>query len=351
MDRTFNHYLMEIGREARGHTQAELCELLCVGQGTVSKYENGLLDPPDPFVVALGQALRFPPEFFRQPARILGFPPFHYRKRKALSRRVTARINAEMNIRRLHVAALSKSFNARVATRIPQYDPDEFHRSVASVARLVREAWMLPRGPVADLTAAIEAAGGVVIPCDFGTDQIDAISQRVDGLPVLFFINNASPSDRLRHTLAHELGHMVMHTLVPDEDAKMEEEADMFAGCFLLPEDEIRPQLRPFGLPRLANLKAHWGVSIAALAVRADRLRLLTPHQYKAFWVEYNKQGYRYGEPVEVPRERPSLLRRMVEFHLTELGYSVAELARLLCLLPDEFADLYLERPRLRLVV
>ena len=341
---------MEIAREARGLTQADLCDLLKVGQGTVSKYENGLLSPPVEFVEKLADKLRYTTAFFYERIRLLGFPPFHYRRRKALSKRVAARINAEMNIRRLHVEKLCRSFETKTQLRIPQFDPDEFDRAISDIARLLREAWMLPRGPIADLTAAIEGAGGIVIPCDFGTNQIDAMSQRVDGLPVLFFVNKNSPSDRLRHTLAHELGHMVMHSIVPADDDKMEDEADAFAGCFLLPEDEVRPYLRQISLPRLANMKQYWGVSIAAIAVRADRLKLLTPYQKKTFWIKYNKLGYRAKEPVDLKPERPSLLRAMIEFHLKELGYSVAELATVLRLLPDEFASTYLDRPVLRVI-
>uniref|UniRef100_UPI000A5CA4A8 ImmA/IrrE family metallo-endopeptidase n=1 Tax=Vibrio campbellii TaxID=680 RepID=UPI000A5CA4A8 len=71
---------------------------------------------------------------------------------------------------------------------------------------------------------------------------IDAMSQRIDGMPVLFFVNVNAPADRLRHTLAHELGHMVLHTITFADDDEMEQEADAFAGAFLVPADEIRTQ-------------------------------------------------------------------------------------------------------------
>jgi Zn-dependent peptidase ImmA (M78 family) len=187
----------------------------------------------------------------------------------------------------------------------------------------------------------LEDNGGIVIPCDFGTDLIDAMSQRVDGLPVLFFINVNAPADRLRHTLAHELGHMVLHTIIVKSDEEMEEEADAFAGAFLLPAEEIRPQLRRFDLRQLANLKAYWKVSMAALAVRADRLNLITPHQKKMFWIEMGKLGYRKREPNEPPKETPKLLRQMVAFHIRQLGYSVGELAKTLHLKASEFQEMY----------
>lgn len=360
----FNHHMLTLAREARGLTQVELAARLSAGQGTLSKYENGLSEPPEEFVRALGHALIYPVEFFYQSGQPYGFPPFHYRKRKKLSAKALGRIVAEMNIRRMHVKKLSQSFDLRTNHFIPEIDRDEFQGvsrrrpDIEDIARTVREAWMLPRGPVMNLMDLIEENGGIVIPCDFGTDLLDAMSQRIDGMPALFFVNINSPADRLRHTLAHELGHMVLHTTTLKDDDAMEDEADHFAGAFMLPADEIKVQLRRFDLRHLANMKGHWKVSMQAIAYRAERLRLITPYQSKMFWIEMNRLGYRKREPNEPARETPKLLRQMVSFHRLKLGYSPADLAALLCLDPSELGVMYgpeflepdVTRPRLRIV-
>ena len=343
----FNHYMMTVARDARGLTQGELATKLNLVQGTVSKYETGSHDPPREFVEDLATALRFPAAFFYEPGRPYGLPPFHYRRRKKLSAKALARIIAEMNIRRLHLTKMLLSFEMKRNTFIPEIDQDEYRgRGKGSLqaedaARIVREMWMLPSGPISNMVELLEENGGVVVPCDFGTDLLDAMSQRIDGLPVLFFVNVNAPSDRLRHTLAHELGHMVLHTLTVKSDEEMEEEADEFAGAFLLPADEIRPQLRRFDLRQVANLKIYWKSSMAAIAVRAQRLNLITPYQSKMFWLEMGKLGYRKREPNEPPREHPRLLRQMISFHMKKLGYSVSEMANLLMIDLLEFQDMY----------
>lgn len=343
----FNHHMMTLARGSRGFTQAELADRLRVGQGTLSKYEAGLNDPPNEFVLDLADVLGFESTFFYEPGRPYGLPPFHYRRRKKLSAKVLARIVAEMNIRRLHLTKLLTSFSWKTNGFIPEVDPDEYRgRGTArltteDVARHVREMWNLPNGPIQNMVELLESNGGIVIPCDFGTDLIDAMSQRIDGLPVLFFVNVNAPTDRLRLTLAHELGHMVLHTIAVKSDEEMEDEADAFAGSFLLPADEIRPQLRRFDLRQLANLKAYWKVSMAALAVRADRLKLITPYQGKMFWIEMGKLGYRKREPNEPPKEVPGLLRRMISFHTKKLGYSINEVAKMLHLKAAEFQEMY----------
>ena len=214
---------------------------------------------------------------------------------------------------------------------------------------------MLPNGPIPNMVDLIEENGGIIVPCDFGSDLIDAMSQRIDGMPALFFVNMHAPADRVRHTLAHELAHMILHTTTLKDDDEMEREADEFAGAFMLPADEIRPQLRRFDLRQLANMKAHWKVSMQSIAYRADKLKLITPYQAKMFWIEMSKLGYRKREPVDLPRETPSLLRRMVAFHTKTLGYSTDQMATLLQMTPPEFVSIYgggapPERPKLRLV-
>jgi Zn-dependent peptidase ImmA (M78 family)/transcriptional regulator with XRE-family HTH domain len=360
----FNHHMLVLAREARGMTQAELSDLGKIGQGTLSKYETGILEPPREFSHDLERAMGFPGDFFYQPGEIYGFPPFHYRRRKKLSAKALGRIVAEMNIRRMHVQKLSVSFQLRTNAFIPEIDRDEYHGGkrgrldIEDVARNVREMWMIPHGPISNMVELLESNGAIVIPCDFGTDLLDAMSQRIDGMPVLFFINLYAPTDRIRHTLAHELGHMVLHTTTLRDDIEMEEEADSFAGAFMLPADEIRSQLRRFDLRQLANMKAYWKVSMASIAVRADRLKLITPYQSKMFWIEMSKLGYRKREPGEPPREHPNLLKVMVEYHRKKLGYSTADLAKLLCLFPAELDSMYGQaaldpepkRPQLRIV-
>lgn len=343
----FNHHMLTLARDSRGLTQAELASKLGIMQGTLSKYETGFQEPPAEVVKAFSDTLGYAENFFYEAGRPYGLPPFHYRRRKKLSAKALARIVAEMNIRRMHLSKMLVSFNWKTNTFIPEIDPDEYRGrgkgalTIEDAARSLREMWMLPSGPIDNMIELIEDNGGIVIPCDFGSDLIDAMSQRIEGFPVLFFVNVNSPTDRLRHTLAHELGHMVLHTLTVKSDEEMEDEADSFAGAFLLPADEIRPQLRKFDLRQLANLKRYWKVSMAALAVRADRLMLITPYQAKMFWIEMSRLGWRKREPHELPKEHPKLLRQMISFHMKNLGYSMSEMAKLLHLSVGEFQEMY----------
>lgn len=349
----FNHHLLCLARDACGLTQTEFAKKLGVMQGTYSKYETGLITPSDEAIDDIVRVLaKFPKSFFFQNEQPYGFPPFHFRKRKKLGVKALSRIVAEMNIRRMHVKKLLTSYKAPAPGLMPEIDLDEYQGTsrrrptMEDLARHLRELWGVPRGPIDSMVDLIERNGGVVIPCNFGTDLIDAMSQRIDGMPVMFFINPNVPTDRIRHTLAHELGHMVLHTLSLSDDDEMEEQADAFAGAFLVPGEEVRAQFRTFNLRQLANLKVYWKVSMASLAYRADRLGLITDYQKRRIWMDMGP--YRKNEPYEPPAEPPRALERMIAFHTTNLGYSRDEMAAMLNLLPTEYDRMYGDAPNHR---
>lgn len=88
-----------------------------------------------------------------------------------------------------------------------------------------------------------------------------------------------------------------------------------------------------------------------ALVMRAYRLKTITEAQMRYLFIQFGQAGYRMREPAEldIPIEKPTLLKMMIDAYATELGYSTAEMSRILNLEEEEFRDLYTER-QIRLV-
>ncbi len=343
--KAINPQMVSVAREARGIPQETLADALKVTQGRVSKMEAGLLPIPSDLVDALARILHYPPHFFYQDGPLLGpgIPEFYHRKRQSVPKKLLEMIYAQMNIRRLQVTALLRGVD--IPCTVPRIDPEEYAGDIEEVARLMRASLYLPAGPIRDVTTTLEDAGVLLLPFDFGTNQIDAISQWVPHLPPLVFINAGSLKDRYRFSLAHELGHMVLHA-APNPD--IEKQANRFAAEFLVPAREARADLRDLTLEKLARLKPYWKVSMAMLLQRATDLGTVTANQARYLWAQMTKAGYKTREPVDldIDGEQPRLFHELIETYLQQLSYTPSDLGTLVSLCDDEFRATYLQRRR-----
>lgn len=331
-----------LGRESRGLSQKELADKLGITQGRISKIEMGLLPISDDLLTMLSHTLDYPTHFFFQDGSLVGvgIAEIFHRKRQDVPKGTLNKIYALMEIRLKHITRLLRAVD--IPCTVPRFDVNEYDEQVEVIARLVREHWKLPRGPIQDLTQTLEDAGILLIPIDFETPRIDALSRWIPGLPPLFFINKSSPKDRYRFSLAHELGHMVMHA---DANPDIEVQANRFAAEFLLPERDIRAELYDLNLAKLAILKRYWKVSMAAILKRAGDIGAITTNQARYIWMQMAKMGYKTREPVEldVGGEAPELLHELIETYRKDLGYSIADLQEMLPLNDEELWLQYLE--------
>lgn len=245
---------------------------------------------------------------------------------------------------RLHLAILFEEVSMRSDQTVPVFDPID--NTPTAAAQMVRAQWRMPIGPVRALIRWAESAGCVIIEEDFGTRRVYGLSQWIGEHPVML-INTAQPADRKRLTIAHELGHLVLHSAVPVEE--MEAQANEFAAEFLMPSHVIRAQLRDVTLGRLRDLKAEWMVSMQALFERAYNLGLVSSHKRVAFYKSLNALGWKTTEPYAetVPIEHPQLIKHIGQ-SLRDRGLSESEIATLAGF-ADDVTDNPLIEPKARL--
>jgi len=339
------HVLLLLARQYRERSQSEVARGAGLNQGHYSRIENGLLpEGPSPDNVArIAKTLAFPPEFFYQPERAVGMPlsvhPFH-RKKQGVGDGDLKRVHAELNFRLIHLRKLLEAIELKSVLPLPWIDVDE-GGGPREIARKIRKSWMIPPGPIEDLTALAERAGIVVVWCEFGT-AIDGVTMMVPGMPPVVFLNGSTPADRMRASLAHEIGHAIMHRVPTDT---IEEEAYTFGAELLVPERELRKDLigGRLTLERLARLKAKWRVSMQFLLFQAKEIECVSPHQSQYLWKQISRLGWRTREPAETDfaHEAPSLFPRVLGLHLEELGYGMEDLAKFLRMAPNDLRSLY----------
>lgn len=346
----FNADLLQVARLAASMNQTELSRRIGVGQNTLSRWESGIREPSEDEIEKIAEALGRPVGFFYRTERPLSVDAgFMFHRKRAKTKQSTLQsLHAKLNITRLSIASLVKQL-ADWDVRFYRMPIEEFS-SAAEVARLLRTSWQVNKGPIRNLVEMVEAAGAIVVTFDFGTRDIDAVGWWPWDTPPLMFLNSSAPADRVRFSLAHELGHLVMHE-VPSET--MEPEADLFASEFLVPEASARTELRDITPTKLWQLKHRWRVSGQCLVRRASDAGTIDERRYKSLMCYFSKKGWRKAEPYPIDPESSSTLKRIMQAFTTDLGYSQIELRALMGVTDDELASLFNvvpPKPALRLV-
>lgn len=322
--------MLVLARESRGLTQSDVAAKVGVSQGLLSKFETGLMPVGEEHVQALANVLGYDPAFFSWKAEQSEGSFVFHRKKKSLGAHEYRQIRANFNIVRMQVEKLLRGVEIETAmdAKFPPMPAEDYDGGIEEVAERIRRAWKQPNGPVGSVTSVIEKAGGIVLRFPFGTDKCDGLSQIVSGGPPLFLISNAIPGDRYRYTLAHELGHVLMHQTA-DGDEDVERAANDFAGAFLLPAKEFSESVHPFSLRKLVGIKPYWKVSIQAMVKRAFALEIINERQQTSAFVQISRAGYRLDEPVKLPVEEPTVPKEIVKVYQTTLGYSESDVAKM----------------------
>lgn len=186
----------------------------------------------------------------------------------------------------------------------------------------------------------MERAGALVIWCRFEAN-VDRVIFHTRDLPPCIFLNSCAPADRMRFSLAHECGHLVMHKIPADD---IENEAHAFAQSLLMPEMDIRRHFADeISIEGLIRSKSHRRVSIQSLLYRARELECVSKNQSDYLWRIIAARGWRTRKPADTdfPYETTTLFPRIIEIYTKDFSYSRDEPAKALNVNPDELSSLY----------
>lgn len=330
--------MLVLAREEQGWTQAEAAPHLGISQGMLSKLESGVGTLTPEVGGKAAEVFARPVEFFYYSDSIQAPTFVLYRKRTSVPPEALKKFWAKITIATIELKRLLTG--AELTTEgIRHMDPDECKRGAAEVAQRIRRMWKLPPGPIRNLIQIVENAGCVVVKLDFGTRKIDGCAGFVDGHPVVF-VNEGMSAVRQRLTVAHEVGHLIMHRYPSDE---AEDQAFLFAAELLMPESEIRSMLAPLSMDKLARLKMYWLVSIQALVKWAEFLGVIKPSTARYYWAKLSANNLREVEPYDdqIPAEEPTLLSEFIATYVNDLKYTDSDLAKLLMVTAETLASKY----------
>lgn len=338
-----NFRLVRLAREMRGLSQTQTAKDAELPQAALSRIETKIDDATFEQIENIASALRFPLEFFSEPDVPAAAPLFRKRTIRSVkkARMLQARINvAVLAARRILDAGIE------IDTPLSFPEPGEIRGDdPASAARILRSAWRLPNGRIDNITKAIEAAGGIVLHVDFGTDDASAAFISTLGDARLWFLVNTreEAGDRVRLSLAHELGHAVLHRYLPVQDEhRLEPEAYEFATALMLPPEEFEPNIDPdLTLRRARDLKRSYWISIQAIMRAAKDRGLIDSRRYTSLCKQVSARGWRREEPDSVPVERPGVWPNALAVHRHRHGYDDDDLAAIARLNIEDLASLF----------
>jgi len=351
--------LLRLARHLRGFTQKKSAERLGIAQAVYSRMENDLVEIDDTTVTKASTVFDLPARFFELKDSVYG-PPVSVHTMLRGNSQVTARdvdmITAELNLRLIHLRRFLENVDLNQTLEIPKLDIEQYD-SPADIADIVRRHWQIPSGPIKNLTRFLERAGVIIGYSDFGGAGVSGVTFSAPGQPPLILLNSGHPADRVRFTLAHELGHLVMHRFPTPE---MENEANEFASVFLFPRQDLRAALRgrKVNLVLLAALKPEWKMSVQGILYAAQREKIITPNQARYLWTQISSKGWKTNEPpsLDFEHDSPTVLPTIIKAMFDDLGFKKSEVLQLARVHEPEFDRLYAfekdspTRPRLRII-
>ncbi len=314
----FNPILLKLVRQSMGESQKTFAEnVLGVRQAVLSKYENGSIVPSDEILQRLEQSTLYPRDFFSQNASELPSGLVFHRKRNSIPAKTRERVESEVRLRALDVVAVCK------ASETKSNILERNGRSPEEMAQAIRRFWHLDGKPISNLVELLEKHNIVVLKFDFETDKLDAFFMPLPN-NVICIALNANPAfsaDRHHFSLAHELGHALMHKEQVQDDS-LEKEADAFASEFLFPEKAANKEFEAgLSFSLLKELKQRWRISMQAILFRWHKLELVDDKTYRRYCIYFSSQGFRKNEPpCGVEYETPTLLNTLMKAYMQMTG-------------------------------
>ena len=302
-------------KEARlelGMNQATLATCSGVPRVYISKMENGIIkDPSTETVFALSTALHKPLLFFYpedttrlDKSTVPSFRSFSTKAKRdndyALMRLDRCLLLMQYLFSKIKPRQLLLPFE-----QIEELDPLSLSDDdIEYMAEEIRRIWHCGSGPILNLCTFLEN-NGVICFSAVLPDKVDSVNITVrigdvDMAAVLY--NSRLTLFRQRFSLAHELGHIVLHRNASEDDfidngSLFETQANRFASAFLLSSQAFVSSIGSLTLNGARNLKPVWKTSIATIIRRFRDLELIDDNRYTYLNVELSRKGWKKAEP------------------------------------------------------
>lgn len=366
-------------REACALSMGDLAERIGVTRQSISKYERGIMSPSLDVLQSISFLLHFPVDFFYKEEMDVrtGTSPLFFRSKSNISKKVKTACKHQVKwvceIRRQLERFVEFVDQSPLAIDTDYENLQD--KDIEETALSIRHKWDLGNAPIDDLIGVLENQGIIVAQfsrnefCSF--NGIDAYSSWYGGNPYIIYNSMQKSAVRTRFSILHELGHLIFHSSISEEDAVKKEvvdfadmQADRFAAAFLLPATSFPRDVRGTSLAHLEMVKKKWGAAMSTIIRRCETLDLLTDNQIAYLKRQMTTNRYWHKEPLDnvLQIEPPEMLRDAVYLLIDNniiTQHAFGDLCALplkdlqcICSLPDNFFEncLQKQKPILKVV-
>jgi Zn-dependent peptidase ImmA (M78 family)/transcriptional regulator with XRE-family HTH domain len=310
-------------RLVRQVSRAELARDLGLTGQAIGYYETGDRRPDMSVLLRMAEILQQPISFFLRAS-----PSFEGVRGTRFFRSIgtrSNRVNYALDVKTKWLWELVGFVGKNIklpTVNLPDVPPPKKEsgytaNEIDDIASSVRKHWGLGEGPIANVIALFETHGIVVTRFELGSDEIDAFSCWIRQRPYVLLGSDKKSCSRSRFDAAHELGHLLLHRHIAQEDLEnkevrdhIESEANMFAGAFLLPRNAMLREFYSVRMKHLEGMKERWRVSMQAIAHRAKQIGIIDENQYILFRKQISFNRWNKNEPLDdkIPMEQPQWL-------------------------------------------
>ncbi|WP_025681784.1 helix-turn-helix domain-containing protein [Paenibacillus massiliensis] len=336
-------------REARGFTLTELADIVEISHQAISKYEKSKAVPSYQTLEKLSVKLNVPVTYFYKENPSNTNSVVYYRS-MAMATQKSKKVHAHKISWIKEIHKYLERFLDFPEVSVPVFKEHETYvpidfEEIDSIADKVRKAWNLGNGPISNVVLLLEKAGIIVARAPFTSYKIDACSIWESGERPYILLSNDKTASRSRFDIAHELGHLVLHSKIKQSEFNkkenyklIEKEANRFASAFLLPSPSFGTEIVSTSIDHFTALKKRWKVSIQAMAYRAHSLEILSEYQHINIRQRLAKKNQLMNEPLDdvLPFENPSVLKQAIEALIDHKVKTKQDIVSELCFPHDE---------------
>lgn len=320
----FNPVKITVLRDLKGWTIEQLSEISDVPKRRISDISRSLVEFRLNDAEAFASASGFPLSFFTLPDEPAPATELTFRAPSRTSTREKKRVSSEYRelnnvTHRVAVAAGFENKSNWIDSIAPVNSPvmDDIEE-LATEARL--RVGLPALGPVNNVTWSLEAGGVIIAPMTMTPENENARPEGVSfpasaSQPATIgYFSGRRSGDGIRFTIAHEFGHLLLQRKrKPLSRLIIEREASQFAGAFLIPRRDALSVFSPYmTLDDYKPVKAQYGVSIAALIMRARQVGVIDKDRQRSLMTQMSVRHWRRTEPVEVDEEHPVLFKQLL---------------------------------------